>query len=309
MTGTSLMGRTSARVTAVVSMLLLLAPVTPAHAATGVRTTRAVEFAPSAGRGALAWTEAPRAHPMRTRAMARLGDGSAFRLSARGQRGFTAGGAIDEGGNRIAYWQHDGGKGNIKIFKVSSRNRRPVRFVNTARHEWGASVSGKRLLFARGRYGGTMTLLLGNLDNHNVRRLARVGSSGYLQPGDVSGRWATWTRCRGFRNCSVIRLNVRNGNRKVLGNPKSRSQFASSVLRNGKVFYGESRNYATCGSALRLYKAPRSGPRSHLETLPSGTSIAMTSVKRVSSSAAHVYFDQSRCSTGAFNIYRIRAGA
>jgi hypothetical protein len=290
------------------SVLVLGLPATPAHAAVGVRTTRAIEFAASSAPGVLTWTQAPRSRPGAFRALAKLGGSSPIRLNPRGTTGLVSSGAVDEGGNRIAYWQHRGTKGNIKIFKVDSRTRRSV-FVNTAAHEWGASISGKRLLFARGRFGSPMRIYLANLRTRNVRRLARVDSGVFLEPGDLSGRWATWTRCNGFRNCSVTRLNVRTGNSKVMGNPRNRSQFGASVLPNGVVFYGESSNYDTCASRLRLFKVRRGGGRVHLDTLPDGLSIGGTSVRRVSSSAVHLYHDRYRCSTGAWDIYRMRARA
>lgn len=298
--------RAGTRAAVIFSVMVLVTPLLPAHAAVGVRTTRAIEFGGSAAEGVMAWTQAPRSNPTSVRALARIDGSSPIRLNPRGTRGFTAGGAVAENGNRIAYWQHRGGKGNIKLFNVSARTRRSVGLVNTPGHEWGASLSGRWLLFARGRYGGTMRLFVANLRTGNIRRLARVGSNGYLQPGDVSGRWVTWTTCAGFRNCSIVRYNLRTGNRKVLGNPQDRSQFASSVLNNGTVFYGESGNNATCATRLRIYKAPLGSRRSRITTLPAGTSIAMTSVKRVSSTSVDVFYDQAYCDTGASDIYRNR---
>lgn len=294
------------RAAVLVAVMVLFLSVVPAHAAVGVRTSRAIEFGPSAGQGVLAWTQAPRSAPTRFRAMAIIGNGSPIRLSGSGRRGFTAGGGVEENGNRIAYWEHRNGKGNIKIFNVGARTRRSVGLVNTSAHEWGASLSGNRLLFGRGRHGGTMRIFVANLNTGNVRRLARVGSSGYLQPGDVSGDWATWFRCAGFRNCSVIRRNLRTGRQQVLGNPRDRSQFGSSVMPNGTVFYGEAGNYATCSTRLKIFKAPRGSARARVTTLPSGTSISMTSWRRASASAVSVYYDQSRCDNGASNIYRVR---
>lgn len=298
-------GIASRRVAVFVAVAVLAVPLLPAHAADGIRTTTAVETAPSAGPGMLAWTQSPRSNPLQTKALLKR-DGNVIRLNSRGTKGFTAGGAIDEGGGRVAYWQHVGGKGNIKIYSVKTRRRGSPDFINTTRHEWGASISERRVLFARGRYGGPMQVLLANLDTRTVRRLARVDSSGYLQPGDISGRWVTWTRCAGFRNCRVVRYNIRSGNRVVLGNPQRRSQFASSVLRNGTVFYGESNNYATCNSTLRIFKKPRSAERRRLTTLPSDTSISVTSVRRLTSSRVAVFYDQGRCDAPRSDIYRIR---
>ena len=296
--------RTTTTVVAVMVMTALMVPLLPAHAATGVRTTRALEIAPSAGPGALAWTQAPRSRPTRMNAYVSRSGGSPIRLNSRGTKGFTIGGAVDEGGGRVAYWQRSGDAANIKFFNLKSGRRSAPNFVNTSRHEWGAALSGSRLLFARGRYGGTMSIFLADLQSKRIRRLARVGGSAYLQPGDVSGRWATWTQCKGFGNCRIIRYNARTGNYTRLPNPAGRSQFASSVLPNGTVFYGESGNISTCRSRLRLFKDPRSSGRRHVETLPDGTSISTTSVKRLTSSRVAVYYDQQRCDRPIANIYR-----
>ena len=293
------------RFAAVVAVSTVALPLLPAHAATGVRTTEALEFAPSAVPGALAWTQAPRSRPSRANAYLKESGTSPRRLNARGTKGYTTGGAIDESGSRVAYWQRSGASANIKFFNRATGRRSAPRFVNTSRHEWGAAVSGKWLLFARGRYGGPMSVHVANLQTKSVRRLARVRSGGYLAPGDVSGRWATWTRCSGFRNCSILRENLKTKGRVRLPNPRGLSQFASSVLRNGTVFYGESRNNATCDSTLRIYRKPAAGNRTHVATLTSGTSISATSAARVSASRVAVYYDQQRCDSPRANIYRV----
>ena len=308
MTGAS--SRRSLRLASLLAALLMALPAPSAEAATGVRTSRAVEFGPSAAQRVLAWTRAPRSRPRRFRAYLRLGSASPFRLSARGTKGFTAGGAVEENGNRVAYWEHSGGKGNIKIFHVGSRRRTAPGFVNTARHEWGAAISGKWLLFARGRDTGPMRVFIANLERRTVRRLARVGSGGYLAPGDVTGRWATWTRCPGYRSCRVVRQNLRTGNRLVVPNPRDQSHFAPSVLGNGTVVYAESGSLVTCGTRARLFVKPRSGERRRFETLPAGTSTGTTAVRRVSSSRVHVFWDQMPCADfDVSNIYRTRIAA
>ena len=306
MTGDVSARRTAARVVVVVTTVALAVPLTAAYAADGVRTTRAIEVSPSAGPGAFAWTQAPRSSPQAADAYLQRPGRSRMRLNARGTKGFTAGGAVDEGGGRVAYWQRPGSRADIKLFNLSTGRRTAPGFVNTARHEWGASVSGRWLLFARGRYGGTMTIHLANLRTHRIRRLAQVGDSGYLQPGDVSGRWAVWTRCADFRSCRTIRYNSRSGSSRTLANPRDRSQFGASVLRNGTVFYAESRNISSCGSKLRLFKKTLAGARRNFQTLPVGVSVGVTSTKRVSSSRVAVYYDPQRCDRPKADIYRVR---
>lgn len=289
----------------VAALVALVLPIAPASAADAVRASRDIESNPSAGPGMLAWSQAPRSNPAQMRALLKR-NGTITRLNSRGTTGFVASGAIDEGGGRVVYWQRENARGNIKIYSVKTRRRSTPRFINTDRHEWGASISERRVLFARGRHGGRMQVLLANLDTRTVRRLASVDSPAYLQPGDISGRWVTWTRCTGFRNCRVIRYNIASGNRVVLSNPRNPSQFGASVLRNGTVYYGESANYNTCSSPLRIFAKPRSGERRRLTTLPSETSIGVTSVRRLSSSRVAVFYDQHRCDAPRSNIYRIR---
>lgn len=154
-----------------------------------------------------------------------------------------------------------------------------------------------------------MKVLLANRQTRSVRRLASVSSGGYLQPDDVTGAWATWTRCSGFRNCRVVRLNLRNGERQFLPNPYARSQFASSVLRDGTVFHAESSNIATCNSRLRIFKKPVSKSRTRVQTLASGWSISVTSLRRVTSRSVDVFYDAVRCDSPRADIYRVRVAA
>lgn len=300
--------RTKGSAVSVLVAAALLLPLLPAHAATGVRTSRALEFAPSAAGRVLAWTQAPRSNPDSTRALLSRGDGSPIRLNARGTKGFTSGGAVDDAGGRVAYWERAGDKANIKFFNLQTRQRTTAGLVNTSRHEWGAAVSGHRLLFARGRFGGPMTVHLANLQTKRIRRLARVEAGDYLSPGDMSGRWATWTRCNGFSNCRIFRYNATSQRSTRLPNPRGRSQFAPSVLPNGTVFYGESANITRCDSLLHLFKDSMSASRRRFKTLAAGMSISATSVARVSSSRVAVYYDQTRCDRPVADIYREGVG-
>lgn len=307
MGGTGL--RASGRGMTVTLAMVMLLPLLPAHAADGVRATRAVEVSPATARRHLAWTQAPRSAPTRFDAFFKRAGGTTRRLNARGTAGFTTGGAIDEDGSTVAYWQRRDAKGDIKFYDVSSGRRRSASGrVNTRRyHEWGAAISGPWLLFARGRYGGSMRIFLLNRSTGNRRLLARSGGSGYLQPSDVTGRFATWTRCwDDFSRCRNYRYNSRTANATPLRNPHGRHQFAASVLGNGTVYFAESGYIHGCGSPLRVYRQKLSGDRRRLTTLADGTSIGATSVRRVSSSRVAVTYDRQRCDRPVADIYRIR---
>ncbi len=138
-----------------------------------------------------------------------------------------------------------------------------------------------------------------------MRLLARGGSGVLLQPGDVTGRWATWTKCPSWTRCRNFLHDIRNDHETRLPNPRGRSQFAPSVLADGTVIYGESRNINTCGSRLRLFEEPRPGERRRISTLGDGFSISTTSSRRRSSSRIAVYYDRVRCDLTPADIYRV----
>ncbi len=300
--------RRSARIIAVVAAAAVMMPLLPAHAADGVRTTRAFEISGSAAGRHLAWTQATRRRPNHYNAMFKPGGGTARRLNARGTQGFTTGGAIDEDRSTLAYWQRVHRRADIKLYDISSGRRHSAPgAVNTRRHEWGAAVSDRWLLFARGSYGSRMKIFLFNRATGNLRRLARGSSTTYLQPGDVTGRFATYTRCRNdFAGCRDYRYNSRTGNTQALRNPLGRHQFASSVTANGAVYFAESRHIQRCNSRLKIWRQSASGNRKRLTTLAEGTSIGTTSVRRLSRSRVAVYYDRSYCSRFVSDIYRIR---
>ncbi|MDP9405311.1 MAG: hypothetical protein M3O86_01745 [Actinomycetota bacterium] len=102
-----------------------------------------------------------------------------------------------------------------------------------------------------------MRVLLFNLRSRKLQRLDHGGDGTLLQPGDVSGKWVTWTRCRSPKRCRTLRYDVRSNDVTKLPNPRRRSQFGASVLPGGTEFYGESRNIATCGSRLAAIQEAR----------------------------------------------------
>lgn len=297
-------GRLRAHVT--VALAVILVPLTPASAGDGVRTTRALETQPSAVRGYLAWTQRPNADSEAYTVYLKPAGAAKRRVNAKGTKGFTTGGAVDESGTTVAFGQRVDAVGNVKLYDIATRRRRnPPAGVNTRRgHEWGASISGDWLLFGRGRCCESMKVLLFNLATGEKRRLASATGGTLLQPEDVTGRYATFTRCVSFKHCRVVRYDIRTKRSTVLPNPNDRSQFGSSVLADGTVFYGESGNIATCRSRLRLFRQPMSGSRQRLETLGEGLSIATTSPQPLAGGRVALHYDPARCDGLRADIHR-----
>ena len=263
----------------------------------------ASESQPSATSRYLAWIHGPKDHPRRSIVYAR-GDGGRFRVSRRGARAGTVGGAID--GSTLVYTERKGGpNADIKFFNLRTKKRRngpgPV---NTPKHEWGASLSGRWLLFVR-EVGSVRRILLYNRRNSNLRELdrRRTTRNSLVQPGNVAGHFATWIDCPSFRKCRVIRLNIRSGKRTRMPNPKSRSQYAPSVTPDGAVFFVESQNIATCNSPVKMFRKPPSADRKKLLNLPDGTDTAI--LDAVGKKGKSIVYDLVNCNTRSGDIYRL----
>lgn len=302
--------RWGSRIVTVVVAAAVAVPTAAAVAADGVRTTRALEYAPSKGRGVFTWTQAPRSNPGAARAYLKRPGRSPIRLNASGTKGFTIGGAAAENGEKVAYSQRSGDQGDLWLYDVSTGRRNFVDAVNTATHEYGAAVSGKWLLFGRGRPHGRKKILLHNRRTGRTRLLDEVGARRFVEPGDVTGRWVVWTRCAaGEDPCRIVRYNIRSKTARGLHVPRGKSQMGASVLGNGTVFFGESGHLLRCGHRLRIYRKRLTGERRHLLTLPEDTSLGATSVRRTADNRVALYYDTPRCSTFSSNIYRTRVNS
>jgi hypothetical protein len=168
--------------------------------------------------------------------------------------------------------------------------------VNTRRSEWAPSLSGDRLLFGRvHRRTSAERVLLADLDDGDVRVLARAQGDAYVQPGKVAGDFAVWVRCRDGRRCRVVRRNLANGATVEIPNPGRRAQFAPSVTAGGTVYFAEA-SRLLCGRRVRLWRYT-GGVRTLLAALPPGTDVA-----RTDAGGGVLLYDRYDCGDGTARI-------
>ena len=248
------------------------------------------EYQPVRGDTYLAWQQNTRQHPSHYDVFARpMAGGDKFRVNARKTQG--ANGSID--GDTLVYQQFNGKRSDLKFFDLGTRTRTsPPAGVNTDQWEYWPSFSGDWLLFARLYGNGARRIFLFDLSTGDSRRLDGVrGAGSDLAPGQVSGDWAVWSKCR-QGGCDVIRYHIPDGTREMIPNNGTR-QHAPSVGPDGTVFFA--RGNAPCGGSVKLIRRPLQGNETVLWRISSGDDIGTTRTFVDPNGVTTVLFDQFDC--------------
>ncbi len=248
------------------------------------------EYQPVRGDTYLAWQQNTRQHPSHYDVFARpMAGGAKFKVNARKTQG--ANGGID--GTRLVYQQFNGKRSDLKFFDLGTRTRTPPPAgVNTDQWEYWPSLSGDWLLFARLYGNDTRRIFLFDLSTRDSRRLDTVrGAGSDLIPGQVSGDWAVWSKCR-KDECDVIRYHIPDGTRETIPNNGNR-QHAPSVDADGTVFFA--RANGRCGGSVKLIRRPLQGNETVLWRISSGDDISTTRTFVDPNGVTTVLFDQFDC--------------
>lgn len=264
-----------------------------------VRATRAVELAPAAGGGHLAWA-AGTGRRGKLNVYVKSGDGRRRRVNRRGTEAWS--GAVDR--NRLIYAEGRRGRWDLKLYDLE-RNRRSdaPRRVNTRRsREWRPSLSGRWILFSRARgqgyFGGSV--LLYDRRTGKMRTLQRGPRRALLFADQVNGRYATWSVCK--RNCRVYRYDIQRRRKTRIRN-RWKSQFGASVTRDGTLYYGVSGN--GCGNGAGIVRDPaRGGPRM-IARVWGGHDIDRTYVEPGRTGPPRIYYTEYTCNGFNPDIYFI----
>lgn len=285
----------------------LLVGATAAEAAQGVLTKRRVmERGPAADRSngklTLSWTQSPRSHKNRTKALVRR-NGNTRRLNKRGTKGYSGG--VD--GRIVIYQQMNNGDSDLKRFNLKTGKRTNLS-VNTGKWEWRPSNSGGWVLFGRDTRHDTVVLL--NSKNGNTRTLSRMNKRKYFSaPGQVNGDYVTYEKCYPGSHCDVFRYRISTGNTtKIPG--KRPVQYSSSVTPSGTVYFmGSGRS---CGARVALYRR-KNGNTTRIARLGRNMDSARTFVARRAGGGTDVYFERGRCGENDsfanqtnLNVYKVR---
>jgi hypothetical protein len=248
------------------------------------------EYQPVRGDTYLAWQQNTRQHPNHYDVFARpMAGGEKFKVNARQTQG--ANGGID--GDTLVYQQFKGRRSDLKFFDLGTGTRTsPPAGVNTDQWEYWPSLSGDWLLFARLYGNDARRIFLFDLSTGDSRRLDAVrGAGSDLAPGQVSGDWAVWSKCR-QGGCDVIRYHIPDGTRETIPNNGAR-QHAPSVGPDGTVFFA--RANARCGGSVKLIRRPLQGAETVLWRISSGDDIGTTRTFVDQDGVTDVLFDQFDC--------------
>jgi hypothetical protein len=258
-----------------------------------------------------AFTLSRAGNPNRYDAYAKEGANPPIKLNVSGQ-GWTGG--IDY--PIVSYQQIAGGQSNIHLYDLATDSRSPAP-INTAKYwEWHPSFSGTmsdyHLLFGQDNTNNpTQRVVLhhhSDVGDHESLELTYVTkASHYVQPDQLNGNWATFTRCTPV--CNVFKHQVSTGTTTRIAKPvtdRPRHQYAGAVTPTGAVYLV--RSGPRCGEQVRIvrYDEAHSDPAlgTVVAALPSGVDIAFA-FARVNASSVDVFYDRVNCSTGRFDIYKI----
>jgi uncharacterized repeat protein (TIGR02543 family) len=284
------------RVAALMGVLGLVLPILTAARASAAPELllgrgRFGEYQGVRGEDFLAWQQNSRKHPGQYDVLARpITGGDAFKVNAPDTNG--ANGGID--GDLLVYQQYDRGRSDIKFFDLRTKDRTsPPAGVNTRRWEYWPTMSGQWLLFGRLAGDGSREIILYDLSTRDATKLDEVGRRDtFLEPGQVNGDYAVWSRCTPGTKCNVILYNIVDGLKTRIPNPGG-FQYAPSVSSDGTVTFA--RSASGCGNRVRLLSYPLDGPATVLWRVPSGGDVGTTRVYVNARGDATLYFDNFAC--------------
>jgi hypothetical protein len=255
-----------------------------------------------------AFTRSRTGYPNRYDAYVKEGTNAAVKLNLSGQ-GWSGG--IDY--PVVAYQQIAGGDSNIRFYDLST-NTRSTPAINTAKWEWHPSISGNvtdyHVLFGRDDINTpTQRVVLHEHPAHQDHLLSIVTSASYyLQPDQLNGDWATFTRCTPV--CNVLRYQVSTEAKIRIPKPvtdRPRHQYAGAVTPTGAVYLV--RSGPRCGERVRIvrYDSARSDPEfgTTIAAVASGFDVAFAYAREGMDGSVDVFYDRVNCNTGRFDVYKV----
>ena len=220
-------------------------------------------------------------------------------------RGESWPGGID--GTTLIYQQARRGNSDLRLIDMATKVRSIPTGVNTAKWEWGPTLSGDWILFGRswGSRPIKYSIVLHNentaenrvLETHR-RRPAKVS-----EPNQVNGDWATWDTYGVRTGASAVRLyQISTSTTTTLRVPRGKAQYASSVLADGTLFFVRA-DRGVCGRRVQMLEHIGGG-NVVLAKLPAGYDVSRTFAVSEAEGAS-VYFDRIKCSNGGSHIYKL----
>jgi hypothetical protein len=254
----------------------------------------------AAASGYLSWDQNSTSDPGHVNEYLQRAGKTPVRVNAAGTQGF--GGGIS--GRTLVYQQVTGGRSDLRLFDLLTHHRAaPFAGVNTNLYELHPTISGSWILFGRRAGNGATSVLLANTSTHAIRLLAHASPPGSVDPGQVSGDWATWDRCSS--RCNVFRYRISTRGLAKVPNPLLRFQLDPAVDSAGNVFYN--RSGRRCGRGVHVMELLRGGTPRTLLALKTTNDTGAMYLNETGTAGEHLLFGKFHCSTQSWDIYRIAA--
>jgi hypothetical protein len=251
----------------------------------------------AAANGYLSWDQNSTSDPGHTNEYLQRAGKTPVRVNAAGTQGF--GGGIS--GRTLVYQQITGGRSDLRLFDLLTHRRSaPFAGVNTNLYELHPTISGSWILFGRRATNGATSVLLANTSTHAIRLLAHASPPGSVDPGQVSGDWATWDHCSS--RCNVFRYRISTRSVAKVPNPLLRFQLDPAVDSSGNVFFN--RSGRRCGRGVNIMELPHGGGARSLLALKTTNDTGAMYVNETGT-GEHLLFNKFHCSTQNWDIYRI----
>jgi hypothetical protein len=215
-------------------------------------------------------------------------------------------------GRRVVYAQTHNGSYDLRIFDIPTGRRTTPKGVNTAKHEWLPTRSGRYLLFNRDdREGPTTRVVLRDITKSAAAEtlLARSASGDeWVYAGQVKGNWAVWTKCTPV--CDAYKRDIAAGLTTIIPKPNGDpplNQYDASVTADGTVYLVRSGAEA-CASTVEFVRFGVSDPASGtvVARLASERFTTITYARANPDGSTDLYFARGSCSTYRSDVFKLR---
>jgi hypothetical protein len=214
-------------------------------------------------------------------------------------------------GTRLLYGELHRGSYDLRIYDIPSGRTTIPTGVNTSRHEWLPTRSGRYLLFNRDdRDGPTSRVVLRDLTARTEVVLGRSApGDAWVYAGQVRANWAVWTECN--VTCDVYKRDIAAETTTVLPKPSvpDLSQYDASVTPDGTVYAARHAGEGACDSPVELVRFGDTDPPEGtvIARLVSGRFTTLTYARVNPAGTTDLFFARGSCESFTHDVFKLRA--
>jgi hypothetical protein len=234
--------------------------------------------------------------------------GPPVKVNAPGSQGFAGG--FDPGTNTVIYQQVSGGRSDIYLYDLDTKQRTVPPGVNSSRWEYRPRISATHILFARERRVRGLSYTTAYLEDRTTHALVELGTTkdkavGYF-PGSLGETYVTYTLAGAKQNIYVYEIGT--GTRHKVPLPARSAQYAPAVDESAGTLYF-TRSGLGCGANARLLAVPvsnLSATATRLAQLPRGIDLdynASLAPDPATVNGVDYLFTRYVCKNGGADVY------